>query len=966
MLNLESNNISFMDYFLKSVAGYLFQNHNPDFKDITLVFPNRRSGVFFINELKLLVNDTPIWSPKISTINELMNDFSALETADPIHLLAELYVEYKKMLGSSESFDDFYSWGELLLADFNDVDKYLVNAESVFVNVKNFKGIENQIDFLTEDQIKTLERFFSALDAEKSTKIKKEFLSIWEIMFPLYNEFKNKLIDKNIGFEGMVYQDALSKVKQLKKEDHSFKKIYFIGFNAITPAEEAVFEILKNLELAYFFWDFDDCYIENKEMEAGLFQRKYIKKFPPIKLQKNNNQLLRKKIKLLAAPTDYGQVFQTGRILDQIKMDNPADTAVILSDEQLLLPVLENIPDKIPDVNITMGYPLSDSLSGNFIDLLIQLQQHVRNSKTAGVSFYYKPVISLLRHPFIQLFAEFDANEIIERITKENLYYIPILELNSDELGRLLFVETKNTKEATGNIEILLQFIHEQLWILESPSQNLKLEREFLFTQLTELKKLHYQLIECNLNIELSTYYRLVKKVMLSIRVPFEGEPILGLQVMGFLETRNLDFKNVIILSVNEGIIPSPSRIASFIPYSLRRGFGLPTSELNDAMYAYYFYRILQGAENVWLLYNSGVGGMSTGEKSRLVHQLEYDVNFEVDVEIMEQSVDVISNKTIVIKKDGLVWDKMQSFFQAENEKYISPSALSIYLQCPLRFYFKSVAKVREADEIDEVVDARLFGNIFHKAAERIYEGFYRENILVTEDELVKLLKNETKIDVFLNNSFAEVFYGANTQRKFTIEGKNQIIFDVIKKYLIKMLKKDQGYAPFSIIGLEKNVAKRIDINIEDTACAVKIGGQIDRVDRSDKGLRIIDYKTGSDKLIFGELSEVFDPEKIKDTKAVFQTFLYSYLISDEFNSEKAILPMVYQVKQLFDDKNSFEISSKKHTAFQSGNFLDIKDEVGDYLRQVLEELFNKEQPFVQTENSTVCEYCPYKNMCGR
>lgn len=955
-----------MDYFLKSIAIYLFNNHKNGFKDITLVFPNRRSGLFFQNELIKLVDKQPIWSPTINTINEFMHNYSKLELANPIQLVSELYLVYKKISGSSESFDNFYSWGEIILADFNDIDKYLINAESLFVNVKNFKSIENQIDFLSEEQLKTLERFFEAFDAEKSTKIKEEFIKVWEVMFPLYTQFKQNLLKKKIGFEGMVYKDALQRIEKLKADDFTFKKVFFIGFNAITPAEEEVFSILKNIGLAEFFWDFDDYYIKNPKMEAGLFQRKYIKKFPPIALNKNNNQLKGKKIKLISTPTDHGQVYSASQILGKINSKKPSDTAIILSDEQLLLPILNGIPDVISDINITMGYPVKDSLTGNFVDLLIQAQQNIRSTENSTASFYYKNVISILRHPFTEQICPEIALQIIKKTTRENLYQLSINEFSENTFLNSLFTKTETSNDFAEYLENQLKYLHEQLWILEDNNNNFLIEKEFLFNIWLQIKQLNIQLDECNIKLQLPTYFQLLRKVIRSTRVPFEGEPIKGLQIMGFLETRNLDFKNVIILSVNEGVIPTQNKSASFIPFSLRRGFGLPTGELNDAMFAYYFYRIIQGAENVWLMYNSAASGMSTGEKSRLIYQLEYDNNFEVETEVVNQTIDVISNRDITIAKNNIVWENMQEYLQPENPKKLSPSSLSIYLQCPLKFYFKSVAKVTEADEIDEVIDARLFGNIFHNTAEKIYTPYFNNKELVTPETLKTVLKDNKKLDDVIINSFTEVFYGENTKRKFKIEGKNQIIFDVIKKYLIQMLKKDIEYAPFSIIGLEKNVATEININIDSKSTKVKVGGQIDRIDRTDKGLRIIDYKTGSDKLEFNELEDVFSAEKIKDTKAVFQTFIYSYVVSKEQPNKDRIIPMVYQVKELFKKDNFFEIYSKKCAPYNEKGFSGIKDEVELRLIELLEELFDKNIPFTQTGNSAVCEYCNYKEMCGR
>ncbi len=954
-----------MDNFLKSLANYLYKNHSDEFRDITLVFPNRRSGVFFMNELKQLVNDRPVWAPVVSTINEFMYDQSKLAKAESICLLSELYVIYGKLSGSNESFDSFYGWGELLLADFNDVDKYMVNAESVFINVKNYKSLENRFDFLNQEQIATLKRFFDAFDAEKSTKIKEEFLKIWEIMLPMYTQFGQNLSSKGLGYEGMVYQDALSNIRSKSLNNFRFKQIFFIGFNAITPVEEEVFKVLKNLGLARFFWDYDEYYIENNEMEAGIFQRKYLKEFPSVVALKNTNQLKGKTIKVVSAPTNHGQIFAAQQVLNSVSLDNPADTAIILSDEQLLMPVINNIPAKINDVNITMGFPVNESLTGNFIDLIMQLQLNLRINNS-GLTFYHKQVFSLLRHPFIKQLCGPQTDAMLKVLIKENLYFVPEAELKSDTLLIKIFKECKSVLQFGEYLDDILQYIQEKLSVESLPDQTFVLEREFVFKFRIELKNLIKQLFDYKIEVQLPTFFSLLKRVLHSLRLPFEGEPVTGLQVMGFLETRNLDFKNVIIMSVNEGVIPGQGKVTSFIPYGLRRGFGLPTIELNDAMYAYYFYRLMQGAENIWLIYNSGVGDNSTGEKSRLIYQLEYNPDFTVKNEVISQTIDIVTGRKIEIEKNGPVWDRLNEYIDNEKDNYLSPSALSVYLQCPLRFYFKNIAKVKESDELEEVVDARLFGNIFHTSAEKLYSDFLKNSTLITPEILNEIVKNEPHIDKIIQDSFAEVFFGQNTQRVFTIDGKNQVIFEVIKKYLIALLKRDRHLAPLNIVALEEKVLERFKIKTVRGEYEVNIGGMVDRIDRSDNGLRVIDYKTGSDKLAYNELDEVFSHDHIKNTKAVFQTFIYSLILSKKYVSEKAIIPMVYQVKQLFEPGSLFHINSKKHEAFSTGNFLAIKDEVESRLISLLEEIFDPSVLFTQTTDQLICENCPYCNMCGR
>ncbi|MBI9067709.1 MAG: PD-(D/E)XK nuclease family protein [Salinivirgaceae bacterium] len=954
-----------MEPFLYTVAQWLNDKYSKDFSKIKLVFPNRRTSVFFLEHLQQII-DKPIWVPQIQTISEFISEFSELELAESIDLLSKLYSIYKKESGSIESFDEFYFWAELMLNDFNDIDKYLVDAEIVLKNVKSIKEIEDDISFLTEEQINVLKRFFTNFSPDKQTQLKDNFLQIWQVLLPTYKEFSKLLINEKKGYEGLIYKTALEFIKQCNVNELEFEKVIFVGFNALTPCEEEIFSIFKNVEMAEFCWDYDNYYISNKAMDAGLFQRRFIEKYPNPGLKNNFDNLLAQKkiIHLISTPTDHGQVQISTQIINKINTKNFSNTALILSDEQLLLPVLNSIPKVVDSVNITMGFPVSDTLSGNFLDLIISLYQSQRISKNLSVSYYYKSIVPILRHPFVQFINKELCSEKIKAIESENLYQIELNDLQDSELFKRIFINCTTAKKFGNNLSELLLFIQSKLWNSENEEENFKLEKEFLFEIYQQNNQLLLQLKKSELDILLATYFRLLKKVVLSIRTPFEGEPINGLQIMGFLETRNLDFENVIILSVNEGLLPASSQSPSFIPYSLRRGFGLPTSDLHDAMYAYYFYRIIQRAKNVYLIYNSGSGGMQSSEKSRFAYQLLFDTNFQVNEIPVSQTIEVLSNQTIEIEKDQRVFKKLNTYLNSE--KTLSPSALSTYLSCSLRFYYRYIAGIKEPFEVDEKVDARLFGNIFHLAAEKLYDPYKQKNILVTIEELQKLEKDTKQLDTIIISSFKEVFFGEKSKRQFTIEGKNQIVFNVIKKYLLQLIKKDKEVAPFSIVGLEQNIKHPIQFKIKGKNYSVLIGGQIDRVDKTETSLRIIDYKTGADKLEFNHIDDVFDHDKISDTKAVFQTFTYALLMAQNEPLEPFIKPMVYQIKSIFAENQSFEITSKSFEPFSNGNFKDIEGLVLEGLQNTLSELFNPDVSFTQSKNLKTCKTCTFKDFCGR
>lgn len=958
-----------MRIFLHEVADWLINKHQNQLRNICLVFPNRRSGVFFQYYFNNIIRQQqlkhPLWMPKILTINEFITDFSDLRIAEPMELLGQLYKIYLKKSKAVESFDSFYAWGEMMLSDFNDVDKYLVNPDAVFGNVRSLKEMESHFSYLTHEQKEVIQRFFSNFESIDKSELKERFLKIWQVLLEIYTTFREQLNQEGFGYEGMVYKDALNRIEIAN--DFSFTKVYFAGFNAITPAEAEIFKLFNNRKLAGFFWDYDAYYLHNEQMEAGFFQRKYTKEFPPCEGFHLPSELIatKKDIQVISVPTDHGQVFKAAQILQQTPKEELEQTALVLSDEQLLMPVLNQIPEAVTQVNVTMGYGIRESLMAQWIDLLINLQLNSRESKVGEISFYYKNVMEILNHPFVQQTVISDASKWLETIKKENLYQVEGAELQDNPLFQILFIKVDSIPIFENYTKQTLSFLNRHLWSNQDLTSEKILDREFGYFIYTRMNVLSEQITQQQIDLQLPTYFRLLRRLIKTIRVPFEGEPIGGLQLMGFLETRNLDFKHLIILSVNEGILPKGSQSASFIPYGLRQGFGLPTRDLHDAMYAYYFYRLLQRAENVWLLYNSSSGGLTTGEKSRFIYQLQYDSNFEVKTANLVQTIDVVSGTQISIKKEGKVGVKLRAYLDEKNKLKLSPSALSTYLTCSLRYYFKAIAGIHEPDEVEEQVDARLFGSIFHRVAEFCYGNFMNEKKLVTEAEIVQLQKNERQMDEWIRQSFQEVLRGEKSKRIFHVDGKNQIVFQVIKKYLLRMLAIDKKAAPFQIIGLEKDILMPVSFNYNGAAAQVMVGGQIDRLDETVNALRIVDYKSGADELYFQSLEAVFDTEKISKVKAVFQTFIYSLAVAKNYPGYPVVVPAVYQLKKFFTDDVDFSVRSAD-PRYASGNFKDVEAFVEGQLKLLLEELFDESIPFSQTDDLKRCGYCPYKMICGR
>lgn len=946
-----------MQKFLHQTANYIYNNYLSDFENITLIFPNHRSGIFFVEYLKN-INKKNIWLPRIFTINEFIKNHNTLSLAEPIQLLGELYKTFINVTKSKESFDNFYFWGDMMLRDFDDVDKFLIDAKSVFTNVSELKNIDMGFDFLSNEQKEILKRFFNEFNPDKRTELKEKFLEIWNFLLPIYTEFNKTLQQKNLAYEGMLYRKAVTNIKQKENKDLYF----FVGFNAITPCEEEIFSTLKNQNKAYFFWDYDNYYVNNKMFEAGSFIRKYLKKFPaPDNFNIYADNLIGKKnIKIISTSTNTGQIHYIGNWLNKNPQKDYTQTAVVLADELLLEPTLNYLPQSIDEVNITMGYPIKETLVGSFIDTIINLNNANEHSKN---TFYYKHVLSVLRHPYLASIMPKETKQLVEKINNEFIFNVADSHLPTDnQLFKLIFKKSESFIQFTEYLSKILAFVQEKL-ITFTEQGMFQLDFEQLYNVNLTVNKLKTQLIEQNINVTLPIFFKLLKQVLFNLRIPFEGEPVKGLQIMGFLETRNLDFKNIIVLSANDNFLPANKSLSSFIPHSLRQAFFMPTHKQNNSIYAYYFYRLMQRAENIMFVYNSSNIGMATGEKSQFLQQLLYDNNFNITKEEQNYSIEIAIPQAVEIKKQGNVKTRLTEYLK--HNKKLSPSALTKYISCPLMFYYQYVLRLREPDEITETIDARLFGNVFHNAAELIYKPYEKDNKIITKNTINKLLENKKLIDDIVSRSFTISFSGNNAKKEFDINGKNLLVKNIIKKYLAKMLTIDSKIAPFSIVGLEMNVSQKFDFTVNQKPLQIILGGKIDRLDQVGDQLRIVDYKTGNDKINFNKIEEIFDVANIDKNKAIVQTMIYSLICSSVYPQKLKITPTVYKTKEFFSPDFNCQIYSSDTNVFTDSNVVLIKNDLTKYLQNLISEIFDFDIPFRQTENNKICEYCSFNAMCG-
>ncbi len=951
-----------MKYFLQNIARDLHAIYGNDVSEFCIVFPNRRAGLFFGKYYAELINK-PLWSPHIITVNDLMQELSNLQLADRLTLLFELFHVYKQNKQSVEQFDEFFFWGETLLNDFDDIDKYLVNAADLFQNMASIKSIEQQFNYLTERQIEVIKTFWENFTPPNSAH-QKDFISIWEVLNAIYEQFQQVLLSKHLGYEGMLYKQVVDHIKSGTLPEFPYKKVVFIGFNALNRCEEELFTYLKNRKKAIFYWDYDHYYTDDPMQEAGRFIRENIKKYPP-ETTFDHGEFLNasKQISIYSVPTETGQANLIEKLInsqDKAPDNNSIHTAIIMGDENLLLPVLHALPDSIRDVNVTLGYPLQNTQAFGFIKHLIELQKNVKMNKGHQPVFYHQHVANVLNHQYMSLFNDNGIFELTRDIAEKNMIYLTPGELHINDIMKKIFKQINTVQEVSLYILDILYEVSRNIEITQNDEaeNNKALDKEFIYHLYKQVKRTGEIIKEQNISLNLKTFLKLLEKVMKSQRVPFTGEPLAGIQIMGVLETRNMDFENIIYLSLNEGNIPKREYQQSYIPYNLRKGFGLPTVDHTDAMYAYYFYRSMQRAKNISLVYHTKTEGMQKGEMSRYVYQLKYETPFDIkEYNIVHRTATSLPKQVVVEKNDDVLLT-LNEFISPGGSRILSPTALNAYLDCPLKFYFHYIAGLKEAEEVKEEVDPMLFGNLLHKSIYELYYPYLGQ--MLDKSLILNLSKNIVEIDRAIDEAFMSEYYGKQN-KKPEYHGKNIIVKHILNKFILQLLKKDHLFAPFQLEEMEASYYTELPVNIHNTTEKARLGGKIDRIDMKEGMTRIIDYKTGEAANRFNGIDHLFNREDHNRNTTAFQLFFYCMLYAD--NQNPVIAPAVYPLKTIYT--SGFETILKDGKKEVTG-FDEYEDHFKECVMDLLQDIFNPDIPFYQTGNTKCCEYCPFLEICHR
>lgn len=910
--------------FLRQVARIYLEREGDRLQEYCFVFPNRRSSLFFRKYLAMECA-RPLFAPTLTTISDFFVSLADLKTADELSLLYELYLSYRRVAdGFLDTFDDFLRYGDVILGDFDDIDKYMADASAIFRNLCDLKKLDDtEYEYLSPRQRAAIQEFWSSVRIGK--KNSDAFLGAWRWLHPVYEDLKKALAEKNIGYSGMIQRSVVENIGDIMAS-MKYERVVFIGFNALSACEAALMTELRKEGKGDFYWDYPGSLLKNPENRACHFMMENLTRYPSrYQLVPESDESL-PKIQVIGIPSGVGQAKALPEIIGEVGGGAPLgelSTCVVLPDSSLLHPVLNSIPENVETVNVTMGYPLRESSVAFFMGLVAQLQMKAL-TRGGEVCFHHLQVEGIIEHPFIRKVAGEAASALKQEIVNRNMIYVTPDKAGSCPILKRIFVP--------AGMEHISEYLLDVLEVVRESAADL--DREYMY---------HYgvcvrRLASLGLEVKVSTWFSILNRMISGISVPLSGEPLSGLQIMGPLETMALDFKNVIILSMNDGIFPSRSVRDSMIPYNLRRGFGLPTFEVQDAISAYHFYRSIARAERVYFLYDTRTSVVGGSEVSRYISQLKYHHRIP-----MEEKTVIFSLIRQETAGDVSVERKTPDVISKLMELKYSASSLLTYLNCPLQFYYSNVCGFADPDEVADEVDASSFGNIYHKTMELLHAPFVRKT--VDDSSVVSMMKRTRKVvrDAFVRELGLD-----------EISGRNLIVAELIERYVLKTLEIEKKDAPLRYLGSELSLEYPV---ITPSGKRMVVKGKVDRYDCVDGIYRIVDYKTGKNiHLNYDSVGSLFLSEGEIPTTA-FQLMFYRMLIqlASQEGSDGDVLMEVIHTNELF--------SGGKHSLCATP---EERQEYSDRLLSLLDEIMNPEIPFAATADTEHCTWCPFKILCGR
>ena len=1048
-----------MNSFLEIVAKDLYQKCDGNFQNLTIIFPNKRASLFFNQHIFSIAN-APLWAPKYQTISELFQTLSPLEVTDSIELVCRLYQAYEKAYQQNggvmdETLDKFYSWGELMLSDFQDIDNNHVDAQLLFRNISDLNDL-TRFDYLSEEQVKALQEYFQNFDI--STLLKENYMSLWKMLPTIYTGFRKELLSAGLAYEGMLKRNVVSRLSEGElpdderltegqeaiaqqkvadfKERIQQQKFAVVGFNVLNKTEQEMFKFLKENSQVYFYWDFDEAYKQKKAddqkvFEAGRFIYEDMLSFPnefkpnteTYRLAYNNFSSDKKHITYISSPTENAQTQYIGTWIQQCHLQAEGEqlnqSAIVLCNENLLQSVLHSIPvddefAKRFKLNVTMGYPLLQTPISSYLMAVLDLQLHGYHENRSGNSFWrYAQVAAVLKHPYTNRLGGGMARKLLSTIKSHNILFPSIslienlpVEQNDEKKARQeerqkafllqLFSRQNSMKDLLNYLLQLIQSVGNSYRLVEK-SFDYQLYVESVFNAFKIVNRL-LKLDELGiLRVEPFTLSRLLFQIVNSHSLPFHGEPAVGIQVMGVLETRNLDFKNVLMLSVNEGNLPKSENCSSFIPYFLREEYHLTTRDKRNSLYAYYFYRLVQRAENLTLIYNNSTEGTSRGEMSRFMKQMlveQEDLHLAHKIELKNLTATNVPYlpSSIVIPKSEEVLEQLRGHYiwgedgsrpialKEKSNGYLSPSAINTYLDCPLKFYFQKVAHLDPEDELTDDVEDNTFGSIFHFCMSEIYARLGVGKPLMPKD-IDSVLNEEKTIAYYVDRAFNKEFFHENDLDKSpTYNGEQLLNRSVVITYVKNQLEYDKQFCPLTIIEMEKEHASFFKLSDGTT---VKLGGIIDRIDRvrlpdGTDQLRILDYKTSSKTQTTKSIEALFDSKMTTRAYHIMQAFYYADIYSREESVQQSVGVSLMYVKLTREGEKDrkkcnplvmldmTEICDFANQNDITDSAMTIRNAYHSQLLAVIDSIFNPQVPFTQAPTNHPCKYCKFLAICGR
>lgn len=922
--------------FLEKTAQHLMATYGDEISNICIVLPNKRAGLFLKKHLSQLINQ-PIWMPPIIGAEDLVEELSEKEIIDNTTQLFELYKVYLTIELAPEPFEEFSKWGQMLLHDFNEIDRYLIPSEKLYAYINEARAIE--VWNLGEGEV---------------TEFQAKYLAFWKQMGQLYVQFKQHLNTTNTAYQGAAFRQVVEQMQdnpaKFVQEKITWNKIVFAGFNALTAAEETLITQLIKQNKAEILWDADAYYLEDEYQESGMFLRRFKSKpvFEPFQWISNKFKTENKNIHILGIPQNIGQAKYLANIFKELQStNNYEDTAVVLADESLLIPVLQSIPEEIQNINVTMGYPLKNTPLNNFFEIyLTTLLNAERFGKKEKLTYHSKDLLKLIQLPFSQLiFGVENCQALKKHIVDQNWVFIHHEKI--DFINQQLNTTFKESYTIKELLQSCLTFIDQgkQHYIDEQQTSKNQLELEYLFLFSKLFNQLKTLTNKYPFITSVKSFFSIYKQLQNSFNIELYGEPLKGLQVMGMLETRNVDFKNVILISANEGTLPSGKTFNSFVPFDIKKEYKLPTHIEKDAIYAYHFYRLVQNAENMYVLYNTESSNFNTGEQSRFVTQIENELhrfeNINITKKIVTYPTIQKQEAPIRVEKTPAILKKMHELF----EKGISPSALNTYLNCPLDFYYKYIIGVREADDVEETIDGARFGDYIHETLDLLYQPFKDQQKNITVADIEQMLKKAPAV-------ILQVFTKTINEKELK-SGKNWITFNIAQNYVSTFLEKEKEFIkkeqhPLFVIGLEEELNAKITLGDQ----TIQLKGKADRIDSYGNALRIIDYKTGKVEQTGLKIKELDTLKESKKSKAL-QVLMYAYM----YAQNNALQNTCFTSGIIW-----FRALSYGFTPFELDKNEEITPELLNDFEKVLKEIFaemmNVEIPFTHRSDAQYCAFC--------